>query len=127
MQSQGKRSKVHMKSHASLEGIFSDLSMAFSKGNVGPSSVVAADLVSVGDSWLNYAISKAVIEPIQGVEDQDWFKGLNDRWKVRKQLLFHVLLILDSEKLCSFGSLYYTLSNALLCSFLAMPFKVYML
>ncbi|KAM1139608.1 hypothetical protein FF1_039737 [Malus domestica] len=82
MQCQGKRSKVHMKSHASLEGIFSDLSMAFSKGNVGPSSVVAADLVSVGDSWLSYAISKAVIDPIQGVEDQDWFKGLSDRWKV---------------------------------------------
>ncbi|XP_034202188.1 uncharacterized protein LOC117617053 isoform X2 [Prunus dulcis] len=82
MQSQGKRSKVHLKSHASLEGIFSDLLMAFSKGKVGPSSIVAADLVSVGDSWLSYAINKALIEPIQGVEDQDWFKGLSDRWKV---------------------------------------------
>ncbi|CAB4299057.1 unnamed protein product [Prunus armeniaca] len=82
MQSQGKRSKVHLKSHGSLDGIFSDLSMAFSKGKVGPSSIVAADLVSVGDSWLSYAINKALIEPIQGVEDQDWFKGLSDRWKV---------------------------------------------
>jgi hypothetical protein len=93
MQSQGKRSKLELKSHASLEGIFSDISTAFSKGNVRPSSVAAADVVSIGDSWLSHAINKALIEPIQGVEDQDWYKGLSDRWKVRTQLLFHNLLL----------------------------------
>ncbi|XP_050385614.1 uncharacterized protein LOC126802107 isoform X2 [Argentina anserina] len=82
MQSQGKRSKLQLKSHASLEGIFSELSMALSRGNVRPSSVAAADLVSIGDSWLGHAINKVLIEPIQGVEDQDWYKGLSDRWKV---------------------------------------------
>lgn len=93
MQSQGKRSKLELKSHASLEGIFSDISIAFSKGNVRPSSVAAADVVSIGDSWLSHAINKALIEPVQGVEDQDWYKGLSDRWKVRTQLLFHNLLL----------------------------------
>ncbi|XP_004294896.1 PREDICTED: uncharacterized protein LOC101297520 [Fragaria vesca subsp. vesca] len=82
MQSQGKRSKLQLKSHASLEGVFSELSIAFSKGNVRPSSVAAADVVSIGDSWLGHAINKGLIEPIQGVEDQDWYKGLSDRWKV---------------------------------------------
>ncbi|KAM5551170.1 hypothetical protein ABKV19_026146 [Rosa sericea] len=82
MQSQGKRSKLQLKSHASLESVFSDLSRDLSKGDVRPSSVAAADVVSIGDSWLSHAINKGLIEPIQGVEDQDWYKGLSDRWKV---------------------------------------------
>lgn len=89
MQSQGKRSKLQLKSHASLEGVFSELSIAFSKGNVRHSSIAAADVVSIGDSWLGHAINKGLIEPIQGVEDQDWYKGLSDRWKVRTQLLMN--------------------------------------
>jgi hypothetical protein len=53
------------------------------KGRVSPSSTMAADIVSVGDSWLNLAINKSIIEPIQGAEDQEWFKALSDKWKVR--------------------------------------------
>jgi hypothetical protein len=53
------------------------------KGHVSPSSTSAGDIVSLGDSWLNLAISKAIIEPIQGAEDQEWFKALSDKWKVR--------------------------------------------
>jgi hypothetical protein len=53
------------------------------KGHVSLSSTMAADIVSVGDSWLNLAINKAIIEPIQGAEDQEWFKALSDKWKVR--------------------------------------------
>ncbi|KAL5550790.1 hypothetical protein UlMin_000966 [Ulmus minor] len=82
MQSQGKRLKFQLKFNGSLEGIFSDLSRTFSKGNVGPSSVGAADIIGVGDSWLSYAIKNAIIQPIEGVEDQEWFKGLTPRWKV---------------------------------------------
>ncbi|PON94652.1 Bacterial periplasmic spermidine/putrescine-binding protein [Trema orientale] len=82
MQSQGKRLKFQLKFLGSLEGIFSDLSTPFDKGNVGSLSVVAADMVSVGDSWLNYAIERALIQPVEGVEDQDWFKGLSSQWKV---------------------------------------------
>ncbi|EEF42498.1 transporter, putative [Ricinus communis] len=88
MQSQGKRLRLRSKLVGGLDNIFSDLSMSFSnnnikrKVNIGSSSVAAADIVSIGDSWLSFAIQKALIEPIRGVEDQDWFKGLSDKWKV---------------------------------------------
>ncbi|KAK9286887.1 hypothetical protein L1049_015294 [Liquidambar formosana] len=82
MQSQGRRSKLRSELRGSLDDIFSALSLPLSKGNVDPKSAVAADIVTVGDSWLNFAINKAIIEPIQGVEDQDWFKSLSDKWKV---------------------------------------------
>lgn len=72
-----------MKYLGSLENIFSDISMSFNKRNIGPMSTVAADIVSVGDSWLNFAIKNAIIEPMRGVEEQDWFKDLSDKWKVR--------------------------------------------
>lgn len=83
MQSQGKRLRFNSKYAASLENIFSDLSASFNKGNFGPKSTMATDVVSLGDSWLNFAIKKAIIEPIKGVEDQDWYTGLSDKWKVR--------------------------------------------
>lgn len=82
MQSQGRRLRLRTKFLGSLDNIFSDLSMSFNKRKVGPASVAAADIVSIGDSWLSFAISKAIVEPIRGVEDQDWFKALSDKWKV---------------------------------------------
>ncbi|KAK2973668.1 hypothetical protein RJ640_028934 [Escallonia rubra] len=81
VQSQGRRVKLRLESRGSLEDIFSELSTAFARSDVAPKSAVAADLVTIGDSWLNFAITKALIEPIQGVEDQDWFHGLSDQWK----------------------------------------------
>lgn len=80
--SQGKRLKFNVKYHGSLESIFSDLSIPFTKESLGPASALAADIVGIGDSWLKFAVNKAIIEPIQNVEDQDWFKGLNEKWKV---------------------------------------------
>ena len=71
---------------ATLEAIFSELSAASSKGAMEPKNAMAADLVSVGDSWLSYAIRDRLIEPIKNAEEQDWFKGLSDRWKVRYQM-----------------------------------------
>ncbi|XP_028793652.1 uncharacterized protein LOC114749324 [Neltuma alba] len=82
IKSQGRRLKFNVKYNTSLESIFSDLSIPFTKGNIGPASALAADIVSIGDSWLKFAINKAIIEPIRDVEDQDWFKGLDERWKV---------------------------------------------
>jgi len=58
-----------------------------SKGKADPKSAAVADIVTVGDSWLNLAINKAMIEPIQAVEKQDWFKSLPEKWKVRKMYL----------------------------------------
>ncbi|XP_050234367.1 uncharacterized protein LOC126682670 [Mercurialis annua] len=85
MESQGKRLRLRSKVVGSIDNIFSDLLMVFNenkRNKVGPSSVVAADIVSIGDSWLSFAIQKALIEPIRGVEDQDWYKGLSDKWKI---------------------------------------------
>ena len=39
---------------------------------------------TLGDSWLDLAIGNAVIEPMQGAEDQDWFRGLTEKWKVKE-------------------------------------------
>ncbi|CAK8561873.1 unnamed protein product [Lathyrus sativus] len=80
--SQGKRMSFNVKYYASLESIFSNLSIPFTKGNLGPTSALAADIVGIGDSWLKFAIQKAVIEPIQDVDGQEWFKNLAEKWKV---------------------------------------------
>lgn len=74
MRTQGSRLKLETNFSGSLESIFTLLSQL--------KSAASADLVSVGDSWLSYAIKKGLIEPISGVEDQDWFKSLSDKWKV---------------------------------------------
>ncbi|TXG54584.1 hypothetical protein EZV62_019840 [Acer yangbiense] len=82
MRAQGRRLKLQTNFYGSLEGIFSQLSIPLTKPKVKSTSVVAADLVSVGDSWLSYAIKKKLIVPMSGAEDQDWFKCLSDKWKV---------------------------------------------
>ncbi|XP_022936759.1 uncharacterized protein LOC111443255 [Cucurbita moschata] len=82
IQSQGKRLKFNVKFNGTLGSIFSDLSVPIDKGKVKSSSVMVADLVSIGDSWLNFAIKKALIEPIHDVDDQEWFNNLSTRWKV---------------------------------------------
>lgn len=105
MQSQGRRLKFQLKQYGSLESIFSDLSMPFKNGNVGSSSVVASDIVSVGDSWLSYAIRKSIIQPIEGVEDQEWFKGLSTKWKVSIQLFFFSFPEMCSTEVSSTSSL----------------------
>ncbi|KAH9753734.1 hypothetical protein KPL71_015185 [Citrus sinensis] len=80
MRSQGKRLKFQMNLCASIDGIFNNLSVPFNKVKAKSASYMAADLVSVGDSWLSFAIKKRLIEPIAGAEDQDWFKCLSHRW-----------------------------------------------
>lgn len=88
MSSQGKRVKLLPKFRASLEEIFADLSMPSKKGKIGPASMVASDIIGIGDSWLSFAIKKRIIEPMKGVEDQDWYKGLSDKWEVRTLYLY---------------------------------------
>lgn len=48
---------------------------------------MAADIVTIGDSWLSLAISRGMIEPMRDLEGQDWFAGLDDKWKVRQTYL----------------------------------------
>ncbi|KAH9753630.1 putrescine-binding periplasmic protein-related [Citrus sinensis] len=73
--------KFQMNLFASIDGIFHNLSMPFNKVKAKSASYMAADLVSVGDSWLSYAIIKRLIEPIAVAEDQYWFKCLSHKWK----------------------------------------------
>lgn len=48
---------------------------------------MAADIVSLGDSWLNYAINDGLIEPMHEVKNQSWLNDLSDAWKVRCLML----------------------------------------
>lgn len=77
----------------SLRNIFNELSNPYNKNKINRKSAVAADLVTLGDSWLNSAIGKRLIEPMRGAEDQDWFHDLSDKWKVRMHctICFHYL------------------------------------
>ncbi|KAK4422425.1 Spermidine/putrescine-binding periplasmic protein 1 [Sesamum alatum] len=82
LKSQGKRVRFRPEFRRSLRDIFHELSNPFNKGKINRKSAVAADLVTLGDSWLNFAIGKGLIEPMKGAEDQDWFQDLSDKWKV---------------------------------------------
>lgn len=84
----------------SLQDIFHELCMPNQKGKVNPKSALAADIVTLGDTWLNYAIEKRLIEPMHGLEDQDWFKNLSNKWKVRT--IFFCLMRSDICILLSF-------------------------
>ncbi|KAL5710405.1 hypothetical protein ACHQM5_020969 [Ranunculus cassubicifolius] len=80
--SQGKRLKFQTEFRGSLNDIFNELSSCISKGNVVAKSAVAADIITVGDSWLKTGIAEGIIEPIEDAEEQFWFKGLSEKWKV---------------------------------------------
>lgn len=86
--SQGKRAKLRIEFRRSPEDIFHELSLPFTSGKISPKSALAADIISLGESWLGFAISKGLIEPMQGVEEEDWFRQLSDKWKVRTSLSF---------------------------------------
>ncbi|KAJ3707120.1 hypothetical protein LUZ61_010825 [Rhynchospora tenuis] len=82
IQVQGKRLKLNIGYRANLDSIFSELTSASDKGRVQPKSAMAADIVSIGDSWLSNAVAKGLIEPIKNAQEQDWFRNLSQRWKV---------------------------------------------
>jgi hypothetical protein len=58
------------------------MSESLDRGQVQPKFAMAADAVSIGDSWLGYAIRKGLLEPVKNAEEQDWFRSLSHRWKV---------------------------------------------
>ncbi|XP_052209929.1 uncharacterized protein LOC127813161 [Diospyros lotus] len=80
IKSQGKRVRLRLEIYGSLND--NALFKSFTNGNVDRKSAVAADIISIGDSWLNFAIKKGVIEPLEGIENQDWYKCLGKKWKV---------------------------------------------
>ncbi|XP_071917530.1 uncharacterized protein [Coffea arabica] len=81
IQSQGKRVKLQPEFRQNLMDIFSELCQSNNKVAVSPKSAMAADVVTLGDSWLSFAIKEGLIQPIQGVEEQDWFRDLTEDWK----------------------------------------------
>lgn len=87
---------------ANLEDIVFDLSKKkpTNKGKSG-----SADMISLGDSWLSFAIKEKLIEPMKGVEYQDWYKGLSDKWKVRMCFIVSKLGML----FCLFGGSFHDL------------------
>uniref|UniRef100_A0A7N1A0H5 Uncharacterized protein n=1 Tax=Kalanchoe fedtschenkoi TaxID=63787 RepID=A0A7N1A0H5_KALFE len=80
IQSQGKRLRLRSEFRGSLESIFNELSKSLTSRKVDPKSALAADAVSMGDSWLTLAIRNSIIDPMD--EDQDWYKDLNEKWKI---------------------------------------------
>ncbi|KAL9230744.1 hypothetical protein vseg_006056 [Gypsophila vaccaria] len=82
IQSQGRRLKLNVQFRGSLDGIFTELTESLKKVDASPKSASTADLITIGDSWLDLAIDKSIIEPMQMPEDYDWFKGLPEKWKI---------------------------------------------
>ncbi|XP_047341066.1 spermidine-binding periplasmic protein SpuE-like [Impatiens glandulifera] len=82
VQSQGKRLKFSLEYRGCLQDIFSEVSSSFDKKDIKPKSAAAADMITLGDSWLGYAISRGLVEPLHGIEEEGWFRGLSDKWKV---------------------------------------------
>lgn len=82
MQSQGKRVRLRQEFRQSLQDIFFELQRPGNKMVTNSKSAVSADLVTIGDSWLNFVIKEGLIEPMKGVEKEVWFRNLSDKWKV---------------------------------------------
>lgn len=74
---------MNFESRGSLNDIFSGLFSSISKANIEAKSAMAADIVTVGDSWLNSVITNGVLEPLQDADAQDLFNCLSEKWKVK--------------------------------------------
>jgi hypothetical protein len=82
LMSQGKNAKVSADFKGSLSDILADLAQSMENNQIAPRSTMAADLVTVGDSWLATAVQGGLIEPIRNAEQFDWFKRLHPKWQV---------------------------------------------
>lgn len=80
--SQGRNAKVSAEFKGSLSDILADLAVSMEHNQITPKSIMAADLVTVGDSWLAAAVQGGLIEPIRNAEQFDWFNRLHPRWQV---------------------------------------------
>lgn len=81
MLSQGKRVKITFESQGDLKEIMSALGSVLKKKQVTPRSIVAADIVTLGDSWLHAAVSGRLIQPIDNAEQHEWFNRLGPKWQ----------------------------------------------
>ncbi|CAM6010716.1 unnamed protein product [Sphagnum balticum] len=81
LMSQGKNAKLAVEFKGSLSDILADMAASMEKRNLTPRSAMAADLVTVGDSWLATAVQGGLIEPITNAEQFEWFQRLDSKWK----------------------------------------------
>lgn len=79
--SQGRHAKVTMKVHGDLGAIVSQLSCSLKEKKLTQESTMASDLVTIGDLWLEHAISRGVLSPLKGSESSEWFQNLNPAWQ----------------------------------------------
>lgn len=82
LMSQGKNAKLAVEFKANLSDILGELAFTMEKKQISPKSAMAADLVTVGDSWLATAVQGGLIDPIPNAEQFDWFKQLHPKWQV---------------------------------------------
>ncbi|CAI9103432.1 OLC1v1001907C3 [Oldenlandia corymbosa var. corymbosa] len=82
IKSQGKGMRFRCESRRCLNDIFFELQAPVEKGTARPqSALAAADVVSLSEYLISPAIKEGLIEPIEGVEQQDWFHDLPEEWK----------------------------------------------
>ncbi|CAM6096722.1 unnamed protein product [Calypogeia fissa] len=79
--SQGKRVKLTAEFQGSLRSIFSELSSALESKQLTARSVMAADLVTIGDSWLSKAVSRGLINPVENAEQCGWYHRMGSKWQ----------------------------------------------
>ena len=78
---QGKNAKLAVEFRGSLSNILADLAVSMEKRHLTARSAMAADLVTIGDSWLATAVQGGLIEPIANVDQFEWFKRLDLKWQ----------------------------------------------
>ncbi|KAJ7558367.1 hypothetical protein O6H91_04G036000 [Diphasiastrum complanatum] len=81
LRSQGKRTRLSVEFQRSLRDMITDMVLSLENSQLKKQSVMAADLVTVGDAWLGSAIMGGLIEPISNINELDWFQHLGPRWQ----------------------------------------------
>eukprot|EP00850_Spirogloea_muscicola_P021421 SM000249S08232 [mRNA] locus=s249:182713:186126:+ [translate_table: standard] len=78
---QSKRAKISVDFKGELEPIATDLATAARTGKLKKKSAMAADLVTLGDSWLACAVSAGLVVPMEDAETSKWLKQLHPVWQ----------------------------------------------
>lgn len=81
LMSQGKNAKLSAEFKGSLSDILAELAVSMENSQITPKSAMAADLVTVGDSWLATAVQGGLLDPIRNAEQFDWFNRLHPKWQ----------------------------------------------
>ncbi|XP_024521248.1 uncharacterized protein LOC9632420 isoform X1 [Selaginella moellendorffii] len=81
MVSQGKQMKLGAEFLGSLDTIYTQLVSAKNSGQLTSKSTMAADVVTLGDSWLGVAIRNKLIASVGKPQELEWFQHLDPKWQ----------------------------------------------